>query len=114
MHQKTVGIITTYWQPNWGSVLQAYALQQTIISMGYSCEVINYKYPNEFHYSHGIPHPRSWLRNMPGNCWLWLKKKISGLPEHKMKLLDRFIVENMQTTKVYRSHEELHGNPPSV
>ena len=112
MHQKTVGIITTYWQPNWGSVLQAYALQQTIISMGYSCEVINYKYPNEFHYSHGIPHPRSWLRNMPGNCWLWLKKKISGLPEHKMKLLDRFIVENMQTTKVYRSHEELHGNPP--
>ena len=110
--KKPVGIITTFRQQNWGSVLQAYALQQAINSMGFQCEVIDYKYPNEYHYSRGISRSRSWLRNLPGNCWLWLKRKTGQLPEHKMKLLDRFIVENMQTTKVYRSYEELHKNPP--
>ncbi len=44
-----VGIITTFRQPNWGSVLQAYALEKVIEQMNYDVEVIDYKYPNEFH-----------------------------------------------------------------
>lgn len=38
---KKVGILTTFRQPNWGSVLQAYALQQVINDLGYDSELID-------------------------------------------------------------------------
>ena len=34
---------------NYGSVLQAYALQQMVTSLGYDTELIDYEYPNAFH-----------------------------------------------------------------
>lgn len=40
---KKVGIITFHASHNYGSMLQAYALQQIILSMGYSCEIINFR-----------------------------------------------------------------------
>lgn len=40
---KKVGIITFHASHNYGSMLQAYALQQTILSFGYDCEIINYR-----------------------------------------------------------------------
>ena len=39
---KKVGIVTWYWG-NYGSILQAYALQQAIAELGLSCEVINHR-----------------------------------------------------------------------
>lgn len=42
MPQK-VGVITFHCTDNPGSVLQAYALQQTVRSIGYECDVINYQ-----------------------------------------------------------------------
>lgn len=42
-----IGIVTFHAAYNFGSVLQAYALQQTIISMGYDCEIINYRLKNQ-------------------------------------------------------------------
>lgn len=38
---KKVGIVTWYWG-NYGSILQAYALQQTVERLGYSCEIIKH------------------------------------------------------------------------
>lgn len=43
--EKKVGIITWHYYPNYGSVLQAYALQETIRNLGYNIEVINYRNP---------------------------------------------------------------------
>ncbi|WP_443732778.1 polysaccharide pyruvyl transferase family protein [Xylanibacter rarus] len=40
---KKVGIITFHASHNYGSMLQAYALQQVIFSMGYDCEIINFR-----------------------------------------------------------------------
>lgn len=40
---KKVGIITYHAAHNYGSMLQAYALQQTIIGMGFDCEIINFR-----------------------------------------------------------------------
>lgn len=38
-----IGIITLYHNNrNYGGLLQAYALQKEVESMGYDCEVINY------------------------------------------------------------------------
>ena len=41
--KKKVGIITFHASHNYGSMLQAYALQQTVIGMGYDCEIINFR-----------------------------------------------------------------------
>lgn len=43
MAKKKVGIITFHASHNYGSMLQAYALQQTILSMGFDCEIINFR-----------------------------------------------------------------------
>lgn len=38
---KKVGIITFHASHNYGSMLQAYALQQTVLRLGCECEIIN-------------------------------------------------------------------------
>lgn len=40
---KKVGIITFHASHNYGSMLQAYALQQVVLGMGYDCEIINFR-----------------------------------------------------------------------
>lgn len=40
---KKVGIITFHASHNYGSMLQAYALQQVVLRMGYDCEIINFR-----------------------------------------------------------------------
>ena len=40
---KKVGIITFHASHNYGSMLQAYALQQVVLNMGYQCEIINFR-----------------------------------------------------------------------
>lgn len=45
---KTVGIITIHKIENYGSVLQAYALQRQCELLGYDVKVIDYQYPNKF------------------------------------------------------------------
>lgn len=43
MTKKKVGIITFHASHNYGSMLQAYALQQTILAIGLDCEIINFR-----------------------------------------------------------------------
>lgn len=49
-----VALITIHSLPNYGSVLQAYASQTILENAGIECHIINYKFPNNWHYSHGI------------------------------------------------------------
>lgn len=44
---KKVGIITFHASYNYGSMLQAYALQQTVLKLGYACEIINFRSNNQ-------------------------------------------------------------------
>ena len=46
---RTIGIITIHKINNYGSVLQAYALQKACEDLGYKVEIIDYDFPNEFH-----------------------------------------------------------------
>lgn len=41
--KKKVGIITFHASHNYGSMLQAYALQQIVLGMGFDCEIINFR-----------------------------------------------------------------------
>lgn len=43
--KKRVGLITWHYYSNFGSALQAYALQETISNMGYKAVIINYRNP---------------------------------------------------------------------
>lgn len=46
---KSTGIITIHKINNYGSVLQAYALQKVCEEMGYKAEIIDYNFPNQAH-----------------------------------------------------------------
>ena len=46
---KSLGIITIHRIFNYGSVFQAYALQQVCEDLGYRTEIIDYRYPNVQH-----------------------------------------------------------------
>lgn len=48
---KTVGIVTIHGVYNFGSLLQSYATLVIVKRLGYSPEIINYRYPNEYHLS---------------------------------------------------------------
>ena len=74
---KKVGIITTFRQPNFGSVLQAFALEYVIEKMGYDVALIDYKYPNEYHWKAGAKHGcrKITLRNRFGD----IKRKLQLL-----------------------------------
>lgn len=43
MYKKSVGIITFHASHNYGSMLQAYALQHVVSDMGFYCEIINFR-----------------------------------------------------------------------
>ena len=46
---KRVGLLTMHRVYNVGSALQAYALQHVVESLGYECELIDYRYPTTEH-----------------------------------------------------------------
>ena len=47
--KRKIGIITIHRIYNYGSVLQAYALQEVISKLGFEVEIIDYLYPNSSH-----------------------------------------------------------------
>ena len=111
---KTVGIITTFRQPNYGSVLQAFALQYVIKKMGYEVKVIDYKYPNKFHWAAGLKHGRRniTLRNRLGDIKRFLQLVLHLRKPSKMEMLNTFIKKEMQCTKFYPSRRSLEKDPP--
>ena len=46
-----VGTMTFHMAHNYGAMLQAYALERAVSLMGYSCEVIDYRFPHIDHYN---------------------------------------------------------------
>ena len=91
--------ITCHHVYNYGASLQAYALQKSIDRLGYKTQVIDYIYPNEFHYSHGCPKYRKPLVRTCKDFIKFLLRKL-GLykgRKGKMELLNDFILKNMNS-----------------
>ena len=57
-----IALMTIFQVPNYGSVLQAYATQTVITKLGYDCDLINYNYPNDWHYRHGFLKQPIWRK----------------------------------------------------
>lgn len=111
---KTVGIITTFRQPNFGSVLQAFALQYVIERMGFDVKVIDYKYPNEYHWNLGAKHGRKKItfRSRLGDAKRKIQLLIHLRKPTKMEKLNEFIQKEMICTPFYPSRRSILEKPP--
>ena len=109
INMKKIGIITIHKIYNYGSVLQAYALQNVCESMGYIVEIIDYKFPNEYHRTKS---------NTKSVVLLSFKEKlIKYLFLWKLylqhKLIRRFVYKYLNLSKEeYLSPQQLKDEPP--
>lgn len=104
--KQTVGIITMHRVKNYGSVLQTFALQKVIDSLGYKSEVIDYIYPNSWQYDRGVtPVVYNWKNKIAK--FLWLKPMW-----RKYNKMDRFISNNIVLSPKYFNPTDFNNNPP--
>ncbi len=102
---KKVALITIYNVPNYGSVLQTYATIKILEKLGYEVDLINYNYPNEWHFAHGSQrYGKSILKKMI----VWISKRLGLSSKHRFKRsLEKFRSKNFPLTSSYASLEEL-------
>lgn len=105
---KKVGIITMHKVLNYGSALQAYALQYIIEKQGYNVELIDYTYPNKYHLS---------LRKGPSfikKALMFILHFCLGFPERKQKKqFDKFYQQYFKLSRIYSSKEDINNEPPT-
>lgn len=99
-----VGILTFHGSHNYGSMLQTYALQQTVIALGHDCRIINLRTPRQKKFY------------SPFFLYPGLRSKIKALAYpvvaindwRKSRLFERFLRNNLTLTDTeYSSSEQL-------
>ncbi len=104
-----LGIITIHRIHNYGSVLQAYALQRACEELGYKAEVIDYVFPNLYQSGNRYQTSGDTQPNEPK--WLKMLFAQSLLQQHKG--IDLFVEKNLKlSAKRYSSPDALMQNPP--
>lgn len=97
--------ITYHASHNYGSMLQAYALQRTIIKLGHENEIINLRTERQKNlYSKPFESTRPFIRQMLHNL-LWFPYR--NALEKKYDLFEQFLTENLMLTSEYSCMEEL-------
>jgi len=107
---KTIGIITIHRINNYGSVLQAYALQHVCEELGYLVEIIDYDFPNEAHVNNpyavtsldSAPNEPRWIKLLFGKALMRQHMEIAGFVRRYQHL----------SASCYKSPNELSQNPP--
>lgn len=102
---KSVGIITFHASHNYGSMLQAYALQHVLAELGVKSEIINFRTDRQKRY-----YQPPFLKGRPhGRLYRLLKYCRYDIPLLRKKLLfEKFLLEDLIITKnEYRSYDEL-------
>lgn len=106
---KTIGIITIHKINNYGSVFQAYALQQVCENLGYRAEIIDYNFPNVQHSDNKYAVVEDTLPTEPR--WIKLLFAKDLLRQHKG--IARFVAKYQHLSQqMYNSPEELRVAPP--
>lgn len=92
---------------NYGSILQAYATQAILTSLGYQCKIIDYQYPNKIH-----PKDKVSLFMRYGKCILQI---MQGFPEkRKQNKFKKFYKKYLNLTMYYPTKKALERNPPEA
>lgn len=105
MGKKKVGIITFHASHNYGSMLQAYALQQTVLGMGCECEIINFRTERQQEFYRPIFSKGSFVDRLKRS--LFYAPYLSSWKK-KHQLFEKFIKERYHLSqKEYTTLEEL-------
>ncbi len=97
---------------NYGSALQAYALQKVIRGMGYNAEIIDYVFPNAYHLS------EQQLQDIEITWKSYVKKYIPvktawRFAQNRQDKVKKFWKEYLNLSgSIYSTSEELHSAPP--
>lgn len=107
---KSIGIITIHKINNYGSVLQAYALQKVCEDLGYKVEIIDYDFPNNFHQNNKYSTASDTQPNEPK----WIKALFAKALVRQHKGIRLFIdkYQNLSSNK-YHKVEDFTANPPT-
>ncbi len=106
---KKIGIITIHKIFNYGSVLQAYALQKVCEELGYNVEIIDYNFPNKFHNNNNYAHFTDKQQNEPK--WIKLLFSLDLLRQHRS--IKRFVSKYQNlSSKKYNSPDDLKNYTP--
>lgn len=112
---KTVGIITYHHYYNYGTMLQALALQEKINSLGYQAELIDFKQNNSMSKFEMF---KLRIRRLP--VYIKKRKKYQVLAasrakeKEKIDLFEKFYKDNLHVgEKKYTSTKELIDDPPA-
>lgn len=106
---NTIGIITIHKIHNYGSVLQAYALQRVCEEMGYKVEIIDYVFPNKQHQNNKYsdisdfqPKEPKWIKLLFVNSLLRQHRGIANFVRRYLHL----------SSESYYAPDDLIINPP--
>ena len=106
---KSIGIITIHKINNYGSVLQAYALQTACEDLGCSVEIIDYTFPNQIHANNRYVIPADSQPNEPR--WIKILYALSLTRQHKG--ISAFVSKYQHlSTNQYSSPDEIERNAP--
>lgn len=109
---KTAGIITIHKINNYGSVLQAYALQTVCESLGYRTQIIDYVFPNDYHRTHASGNNDSGRQRGSGEPRL-TKLLFAAALLRQHRGIQRFAARNLALSgRAYNSPDELLTEPP--
>lgn len=107
---KSIGIITIHKINNYGSVLQAYALQKVCEDFGYEVEIIDYDFPNNFHQNNKYANVSDTQQNEPKLIKALFAKSL--IKQHKG--ISSFVKKYQNLSdKKYHQVEDFTANPPS-
>lgn len=101
-----VGIITMYKVLNYGSALQAYALQRKLFEMGVDNEIIDYQYPKPIK-------KKTTMKSLISQAIIFARNAIIGFPtEKKKKKFEEFYEKNFVLSPQSYDEDSIKQNPP--
>lgn len=108
----SVGILTMHRVHNCGSFLQAYALQTAIERLGHKAEVIDYRYPNLYHYERLGYNPKHYQYSWRAMLHHLRHGRVHEAKEMLFHLrFDRYIERHLHLSQSYPTMESLQQNP---
>lgn len=107
---KSIGIITIHKINNYGSVLQACALQKVCEDLGYKVEIVDYDFPNNFHMNNKYAAASDTLPNEPK----WIKFLFAKALLRQHNGIRSFVNTYQHLSKKkYHQVEDFTANPPA-
>lgn len=98
-----IGTLTFHWANNYGAVLQAYALQKYLVSLGHDAVIIDY-----FPYTYSRRTLRSFFAQVRRDgCGVFFDYI-------KSRKIDAFRLKYLRLSPRYNSSQELRANPPEL